>query len=128
MQTTNECFSNIEAVVYINLLSLRVIHLTESRLPNKYDRTKTATNHNSWTWPKLKPTNLISNRHLQAGLPVRVKLMFVCVMLMFVSVMNFGQVQKIRFVVVEIFWLNSNQFLVILIRSSELASLVYFKN
>ena len=44
-----------------------------------------------------------------------VKLMSVGVMLMFVGIMNFGQVQKIRFVVVKIFWSNSNQFLVILI-------------
>ena len=59
--------------------------------------------------------------------------MFVGVMLMFVGVMNFGQVQKIRFVVVKIFRSNSNQFLVILIWSSELASLFFlvgptFKN
>ena len=41
---------------------------------------------------------------------------------MFVDVVNFGQVQKIRFVVVKFFWSYSNQFLVILIRSRELAS------
>ena len=52
-----------------------------------------------------------------------VKLMFVGVMLMFVGVMNFGQVKKIRFFVVKIFRSNSNQFLVILIWSSELASI-----
>ena len=52
-----------------------------------------------------------------------VKLMFVGVMVMFVGVMNFGQVQKIRFVIVKIFWCHSNQFLVILNWSSELASL-----
>ena len=39
-----------------------------------------------------------------------------------VGVANFGQIQKIRFVVVKIFRSNSNQFLVILIRSSKLAS------
>ena len=39
-----------------------------------------------------------------------------------VGVMNFGQVKKIRFVIVKIFQLNSNQLSVILIRSSELAS------
>ena len=43
------------------------------------------------------------------------------VKLMIVSVMNFGQIQKIRFVVVKIFRSNYNQFLVILIWSSELA-------
>ena len=43
--------------------------------------------------------------------------------LMFVSVMNFDQIKKIRFVVVKIFWSCSNQFSVILIWSSELASL-----
>ena len=37
---------------------------------------------------------------------------------MFVGVMNFGQIQKIRFIVVKIFCSNSNQFLVILIWSS----------
>ena len=42
-----------------------------------------------------------------------------------VDVMSFGQVQKIRFVVVKNFWSNSNQFLVILIRSSELASAIF---
>ena len=51
-----------------------------------------------------------------------VKLMFVGVMLMFVGVVNFSQVQKIRFFVVKIFGSNSNQLLVILIRSCELAS------
>ena len=40
---------------------------------------------------------------------------------MFVGVMNFGQIQKIRFVVVKKFCSNSNQFLVILIWSSDLA-------
>ena len=50
---------------------------------------------------------------------------------MFVGVMNFGQVQKIRFIVVKIFQSNSNQFLVILIQSSKLASKIltlYFLN
>ena len=42
--------------------------------------------------------------------------------LMLVGVMNFGQIQKVRFVIVKIFWSYSNQFLVILIRSSSLAS------
>ena len=42
--------------------------------------------------------------------------------LLFVGVMNLGQVKKIRFVVVKIFRSYSNQFLVILIKSSELAS------
>ena len=51
-----------------------------------------------------------------------VKLMFVGVMLIFFSGMNFGQVKKIRFVVVKICRLNSNQFLFILLWSSELAS------
>ena len=47
------------------------------------------------------------------------------VKLMFVGVMNFGQVKKIRFVVVKFFWSYSNQFLFILIRSSELASIIF---
>ena len=47
---------------------------------------------------------------------------FFGVKLMFVSVMNFDQVQKIRFVVVKNFQPNSNQISVILIWSSELAS------
>ena len=47
---------------------------------------------------------------------------FFCGKLMLVGVMNFGQIQKIMFVVVKIFWSNSNQFLVILIWSSKLAS------
>ena len=38
--------------------------------------------------------------------------------LMFVGVMNFSQYQKIMLVVVKNFWSNSNQFSVILIRSS----------
>ena len=53
---------------------------------------------------------------------------FLGVKLMFVSVMNFGQIQKIRFVVVKIFWSNSNQFSVILIGSSELASISMMLN
>ena len=48
--------------------------------------------------------------------------MFVDVMLKFAGVMNISQVQKIRFVV-KIFRSSSNQFLVIFIRSSELASM-----
>ena len=44
------------------------------------------------------------------------------VMLMFVGVMNFGQGQKIRFIIVKFFLSNSNQFLVFLIWLSELAS------
>ena len=48
--------------------------------------------------------------------------LLVSVMLMFVGVMNFHQVQKIRFVVVKNFRSNSNQFLIILIWSSELDS------
>ena len=43
------------------------------------------------------------------------------VKLMFVGVVNFGQIQKISFVNVKIFWSNFNQFLVIMIWSSELA-------
>ena len=78
-----------------NQVFWRVIHLTESRWPNEYDRT-------SIFWG--------------------VKLMFVGVMWMLIGVMNLGQVQKIRFIVVKIFWSNSNQFLAILIWSSELAS------
>ena len=50
---------------------------------------------------------------------------FLGVKLMFVSVMNFDQVQKIKFVLVKNFWSNSNQFSVILIRSSELASIIF---
>ena len=42
---------------------------------------------------------------------------------MFVGVMSLGQIKKIRFVFVKIYRSNSNQFLVILIRSSNLASL-----
>ena len=40
------------------------------------------------------------HQHIFGGL----KLMFVGVMLMFVGVINFSQVQKIRFIVVKIFW------------------------
>ena len=43
---------------------------------------------------------------------------FLGVKLMFVGVMNLGQIQKIRFMVVNIFRSYSNQFLVILIWSS----------
>ena len=47
---------------------------------------------------------------------------FLGVKLMFVGVVNFGQIQKIRFVIVKIFWSHSSQFLVILIQSNKLAS------
>ena len=62
----------------------------------------------------------------RAGGPVQAicTCIFFGVKLMFVSVMNFGQVQKICFVVVKNFWSNSNQFLVIFIWSSELASFI----
>ena len=43
---------------------------------------------------------------------------FYGVKLMFVGVKNFGQIQKIGFVVVKNFWTNSNHFLVIMIWSS----------
>ena len=52
------------------------------------------------------------------------------VKLMFVGVMSFGQIPKIMFVRAKNFRSNSNQFLVILIRSSEPASYwrsLYFK-
>ena len=42
---------------------------------------------------------------------------------MFVGVVNFGQALTLRFVSVKIFWSKSNQTWIILIRSSELASL-----
>ena len=60
-------------------------------------------------------------RACKLRLGLGVKLLFVSVMFMFVGVMNFSHVQKIRFVIVKICWSNSNQFLVILIWSSELA-------
>ena len=41
---------------------------------------------------------------------------------MFISVMNFSKIKKIRFIVVKIYWSTSNQFLVFLIWPSELAS------
>ena len=47
---------------------------------------------------------------------------FFGVKLMSVGVVNFGQVQKVRFVGVKIFRSCSNQFSVMLIRSSQLAS------
>ena len=52
---------------------------------------------------------------------------FLGVKLMSVGVMNFGQTQKIRFVVVKKFQSYSNQFLVILIWSSEVASFMFVK-
>ena len=42
----------------------RVIHLTESRWPNKFDQTMTTTNLNNWIWLKLKPTNLLKPGNL----------------------------------------------------------------
>ena len=65
-----------------------------------------------------------------AGTPVQADRtsIFFGVNLMFVGVMNFSQVQKIRFNVVNVFWSNFNQFLVILIRSSELASFIMRTN
>ena len=49
------CFKNI--IIWVACL-LWVIHLTESRWPNKFDKTMTTTNLNKWIWPKLKSTNL----------------------------------------------------------------------
>ena len=122
----------------------------------------TTTNLNNWTWPKLKPTNLMKpydcgtpNLHAwcfflveeprdgaseagQVSKPVQAcepglgelsKLTapayFWGVKLMFVSVVNFGHVPKLRFVGVKILWSKSNQNLVILIRSWELASFLF---
>ena len=113
-------------------------------------------NLNNWTWPKLKPMNLIKpanhnftsrvlltsmpdiflveeQRHgaskagqvsLWGTCPSRMRQHIFGGKLMFVGVMNFGQNQKIMFVVVNIFWSNSNQFLVILILSSKFAYFV----
>ena len=78
-----------------NQVFWRVIHLTRLRGQNEYDQ-----------------TNIF----------LGVKLMCVGIMLMLIGVMNLGQVQKTRYVIVKIFWSNSNQFLAILIWSSELAS------
>ena len=47
---------------------------------------------------------------------------FLGVKLLFVSIMNFGQIQKVRFIIAKIFQSNSYQLLVILIWSNELAS------
>ena len=62
------------------------------------------------------------NEYDQTNIFLGVKLMCVGIMLMLIGVMNLGQVQKTRYVIVKIFWSNSNQFLAILIWSSELAS------
>ena len=63
----------------------------------------------------------------RAGGPVQADRtsIFLGVKLLFVGVMNFGQIKKIRFVVVNIFRSNSNQFSVILIRSSKLATKLF---
>ena len=52
-----------------------------------------------------------------AGTPVQADRtsIFLGVKLMFVGIMNFSQVQKIRFVLVKIFWCSSNQILFILV-------------
>ena len=107
---------------------LRDIHLTEWRWPN-HDNNKLI----FWIWLKLKPKNLMkltnlnfiikrdfwnslrkfSCQQLSTPLPT-----FLRVKLMFVGVMNFGQIQKIRIVIVKIFRSYSNQFSVISIWSS----------
>ena len=38
--------------------------LDESRWPNEFDRTMTTMNLNNWTWPKLKPTNILKQTNL----------------------------------------------------------------
>ena len=83
-------------------------------------------------YPNLDKTS--ASLRARAGGPVQAdrnsiflggKFNFCLCHVMFVGVMNFGQVQKIRFFVVKIFWSNSNKFLVILIRSSKLASFYF---
>ena len=100
--------------------------MTKSRWPNEYDQPMTTTNLIFWIWPKLKPTNhlfglLYFYSEYSAYLLIwsffGVKLMLV------VGVMKFGQIQKVRFVVVKIFRSYSNQFSVILIWSSWLTSI-----
>ena len=80
----------------------------------------------------VRLNNVPANASQQAGAvgPVRANRtsIFLGVKLMFVGVMNFGQIKKIRFVLVKIFWSNSNQFSVILIGSSELASFYSQRN
>ena len=46
------------------LIGLRVIHLTESRWPNEFDRIMAMTNIKNWTWPKLAMTNLLKPTNL----------------------------------------------------------------
>ena len=141
-------------IVYLwTLLLVRVIHLNESRWPNKFDWTMTTTYLNNWTWPKLKPTNLMKTTNLnftsgvllisvpdifflveewsKVSQPVlawepwlrdlsklTLQAYFWGLKLMLVGVANSSQIQKIRFVIVKIFWSYSDQFSVILIRSS----------
>ena len=44
---------------WVMTLFFRVLHLTESRWPNEYDRIMTTTNITYWIWPKLTTTNII---------------------------------------------------------------------
>ena len=101
-------------------------HLTKSRWPNEYDR-------NRWTWPKswqwrtltenviniTTTTNMMGEYHISAIFTRSCS-----------SMWSFIQVPTLRFVVVNFMWSSSNQFLVILIRSSELVSifLTLFQN
>ena len=125
---------------------MRNVHLTNSRRPNEYDRTMTMANLYNWTWPKLKPTNLIkpTNLNLTSGVlltsvpdvfflrkskarlgdlsKLTAPAYFWGVKLMFVGDVNFSHVPTLRFVGVNIFWSYSNQNSIILIRSCELAT------
>ena len=59
----------LQKIIISNNSNMRVIHLIESRWPNEFDQTMTTMNLNNWTWPKLKPTNLMkpTNRNFTSG-------------------------------------------------------------
>ena len=126
---------DVRTVFFCSFIFLRVIYLTKSN--DRMNMTE------PWQWQTLyfefdRNWNLNLNFHSQiasqgvwliriyeaskAGArgPVQADgtSIYFGVKLMFVGAMNFGQIQKIRFIVVKIFWSYSNQFLVILIWSS----------
>ena len=97
---------------YFPLIHLRVIHLTKWRWPNNNDQ-------NRWSWLKSWQRRTLTFEHDWKYNQFSVIFTRACSLLW-----SFGQVPTLTFIIVNFIQSNSNQFLVILIWSIELASFI----
>ena len=104
----------------------RVIHLTESRWPNENDWAMITTNLNNGTWPnffEILKDFILRESHAHTRWVLK---RFMSFKFLVNNNTHITTVTVIWFVVVKMFWSNSNQVLVILIWSSDLASEICF--